>query len=121
MAEILFYSHKAVRLIGGNNAIYQLKYLLDVYYMPGLEKRALGEGLEFCMRPAQFFILFGSDNGFTAVCSLAAAWESVSPGFLNPASADALGDSHWQGGSPVFHFDVPSRKQSVVSPLCLVT
>lgn len=26
--------------------IYKLKYLLDVYYMSGLEEEALGEGLE---------------------------------------------------------------------------
>lgn len=73
------------------------------------------------MHPAQFFTLSGSDKGFTAVCSHTAAWESVSPGFLNPAPTEALGDSHREAGSPVFHFDVPSRKQSGVSRLHLVT
>lgn len=51
------------------------------------------------MHPAQFFTLSGSDHGFTAVCSQAAAWEGVSPGFLNPAPTKALGDSHWRQGA----------------------
>lgn len=73
------------------------------------------------MHPAQFFILFGSDNGSAAVCSQAVAWESMCPGFLNPPPTEALGDSCREGGCPVLHFAVPSRKQSVVSCLCLAT